>query len=439
MRTNAFRRGLAPALAALAAVFVVASPAAAGNGHFIHGVGAVQSSMGGVGVALPVGTLGALYMNPAMLAEVEGHEFGFSIELVDSKPEVESEVQTPFGPFVGRTENQSDVAVIPSFGWARGIGGGRRVALAMGVLSLAGFGTDYPQDSTNPILLPQPAGFGGVYSSYRFMKIPFAVAWRPADGIALGVSLNAGWASLAAQPFGATAPDCSGPTRCFFPDVSEDSAFGYGVQLGALWTPAPAWSFGASYASEQKFEDFSWNSQVANPGLPSFGTGRQVRFGLDVPQTFAAGIGWTPSERFRAGLDGRWIGYSDTEGFESGFGPDGVARGLGWEDIVIVALGAEYLATPRLALRAGWNRSESAVPDASAFLNVGSPAVFEDHLTLGLGWQLSPGWTVDLGFYRGFESDVTGSFLTPAGPVPGTRVTNEMEVDSGLATITFRM
>lgn len=440
MRLTSVRRRTPLVAAAFAAAALVAGPAGAGNGHFIHGVGAVQSSMGGVGVALPTGTLGALYLNPAMLATVEGHEFGFSIELVDSQPVVESSVQTPFGSFTGRTENESDLAVIPSFGWARGADDGRRVTLAMGVLSLAGFGTDYPQDSTNPILLPQPLGFGGVYSSYRFMKIPFAVAWRPAPELALGVSLNAGWASLAAQPFGGTTPDCSSATRCFVPDVSEDSAFGYGLQVGAVWTPAPAWSFGAAYTSEQSFEDFSWNSRVANPDLPSFGSQREIRFGLDVPQSLAAGIGWTPSSRFRAGLDGRWIGYSDTQGFEAGFDPvTGAPRGLGWEDIVVIAFGVEYQATPRLALRGGWNRSESAVPDSSAFFNVGSPAVFEDHLTLGLGWQLAPGWSVDLGVYRAFEAEVTGTFVTPAGPVPGTRVTNEMEVDSGLATITFAM
>ena len=43
---------------ALAAAALLVTPASATDGHFLHGVGAVNSSMGGAGVAQPRTLLG---------------------------------------------------------------------------------------------------------------------------------------------------------------------------------------------------------------------------------------------------------------------------------------------------------------------------------------------------------------------------------------------
>lgn len=430
----------AAALAAAVVSFAAAPAALAGNGHFLHAAGAVHSALGGAGTALPAaGTLGALYVNPALLAAApEGHSFELGVELADSNPEVESSVQTPFGTFSGRTEDDGDLAMIPSFGWSRGTRGGTRAAFGMGVLSLAGFGTEYPQDATNPILAPQPQGFGALYSGYRFIKLPFAAAWQVTPELAVGASLNGGWASLSAVPFGGAAPDCTPPATCFFPSLTEDSAFGYGLQAGLYWRPTPTWGFGLSYSTEQEFEDFEWHTTRANPLRPDFGTARTVEFQLNVPQTASVGVGFTPNERLSVGLDARWIDYDGTQGFGSGFDPStGAVAGLGWDEIVVWALGAEYRFGPALALRGGWNRSESAVTPDSTFLNVGSPAVFEDHLTLGLGLRLYDELELNLAAYRAFENEVSGQFLSPAGPVPGTSVTNRMSVDSAVMSLRF--
>src|SRR5215510_1964156 len=89
---------------------VLAAPAAyAGNGHMLHGIGAVNSSMGGAGVALPIDPLGALLLNPALLTDLDGSRFSFSAEYNTQKNAVSSRV----GPFSGRTEDDSDPALIP--------------------------------------------------------------------------------------------------------------------------------------------------------------------------------------------------------------------------------------------------------------------------------------------------------------------------------------
>lgn len=439
MSSQTVLRTAAACAAAIGLSLLVAPPLSAGNGHFIHGVGATNSSMGGAGAALPNTPLGALAYNPALLTELEDHRFEFGVELVATDTTVSSTVETPFGPIGGRTEDDTDLANVPSFAWSRGPEDGN-TAFGVGFLAMAGFGTDYPQDPTNPILAPQPQGFGSVFSSYRMLRMPAAVAWRLSDRLSLGLSLNLGWASLEARPFGGAAPDCSSPVSCFFPTLNDDSAIGYGATLGLHYRPSDAWAFAAAYHSEMSFEEFEWNTTVANPDLPTFGTARRVEFTLDSPEMLVLGTAWRPNDRLSVALDGRWIGYEDTQGFGRGFDPrTGAALGLGWDDITVLALGVELRATPAVALRAGYNRSDSAVPPESAFGNVASPAVFEDHLTLGLGWQAYDALEINLGVYRVFENEVTGPFVGPQGPVPGTSVTNTMQIDSGLLTFTFHL
>jgi len=95
----------------------------------------------------------------------------------------------------------------------------------------------------------------------------------------------------------------------------------------------------------------------------------------------------------------------------------------------VVAVGAEFKATPSLLLRAGWNWGRSPIKDQSSlsyapsvripdlkapfspyqvyWMNlVGFPAVAEHHLTLGLGWKVNPNFTLDLSYVYAFPSTV---------------------------------
>jgi long-chain fatty acid transport protein len=412
---------------ALLLVLVLATPAAyAGNGHFLHGIGAVNSAMGGAGVALPIDPLGALLLNPALLTDLDGSRFSFSAEYNTQKNAVESRV----GPFSGRTEDDSDPALIPAFGWTRHKSGSR-LAYGMGFLGLAGFGADYPQDSTNPILAPQPQGFGRVYSNYQFMKVPLVVAWRVNESLSLGVSLNTARASLTADPAGFAAPDCSGPAGpCFFPRVNSDSAWGYGLGVGVFYKINPAFALGLSYNTETDFEDFEWNSAVANPNLPTFGRNRKIELQLNAPAVLVGGLAYTPSDRLAIAVDGKWINYENTEGFKDV---------LGFQDITVFDAGVQWRATDRFILRAGYNRGENPIPEERTFLTVPVPAIFEDRVAAGFGTRVNDNLELDAAYYHVFENRITGPFLGPTGPVPGTSVTTEMAMDSIVLTFSFNL
>lgn len=427
---------LAP-LAAAAAVTTLlafaafgAPPAAAGNGHFLHGVGAVNDAMGGAGVGLPNDTLGALNLNPALLTELDGNGFEFSAEYATAGNAVSSQV----GPFSGRTEEAGRPPLIPAFGFTRHAPGGV-FAYGVGFLGLAGFGVDYPQDPRNPILSPQPQGFGRVYANYQFLKVPVVAALRLSPQWSVGAAFVTGRSQLTADPAGFAAPDC-GPNGCFYPRVNTDSAFGYGAQVGVHFRPTPVWAFGASYATEQRFQSFEWNSTHANPALPDFGTARHISFRLDNPATAVAGIGITPTPALKFAIDGKWIDYSHTTGF-SGFGlaPDGHALGLGWRSITVFDAGGQLQATPWLTLRLGYNHAENAIPDKSAFFNVASPAIWGNHVTGGVGVRVDSALTLNLAYYQALKARIIG----PLYPVPGGVVSDEQSLRSLVATFSFKL
>lgn len=415
-----------PALLA-AALTLTALPAWAGNGHVLHGIGATNSAMGGAGVALPNDALGALHLNPALLADLEGSHFEFSAEYNKAKNAVESSA----GPFSGRTEEAGDTALVPAFGFTHKKDGSN-FAYGVGFLGMAGFGADYPQDSTNPLLAPQPQGFGRVYSNYQLMRVPNALAWKINDSLSLGVALNVARAALTANPAGFAAPDCSGPAGpCFVPSVNQDSAWGFGASVGIRYAINPTFAIGAAYNSEIDFDEFVWNTAHANPGLPNFGTARKIELQLNFPATYTAGIAITPGDRLAIALDGKLITYEDTEGF---------AEVLGFEDINVIALGVQYKATDRFTLRAGYNKSDNPIPAERTFFTVATPAIFEDHYTLGIGVQATDNMQLNVTYYEVPENRISGPFVSPViGPVPGTRVTTEMAMESIVATFSFHL
>ena len=157
-----------------------------------------------------------------------------------------------------------------------------------------------------------------------------------------------------------------------------------------------------------------------------------------MPAQAVVGTAWSPTSSVDLALDVRWIGYDGVDGLgTSGFNQDGSLRGFGWDDIVVVALGGEWRVGPRWALRAGYNHADSPIREELAFFTTPAPATFEDMATLGLGFKIDEQPAPGPGLLPRLPNDVSGPFVSPAGPVPGTEVTQSNESDSLVATMGF--
>ena len=433
-----------PFAKALVAIAVLAAPQAARatDGHLLHGVGAVNSAVGGIGVASNASLLGSFYANPAGLASFEGTNLEMGFELM--KPD--RTVSSTYGPMSGSTTSDADWTPIPAFGFSTKLSNG--VVIGLSGLGIGGFGVNYAADASNPILMPAPNGFGQVYSNFQLMKISPAVAWNATDKLRVGFAANIDWESLAVTPMPIAAPDYDPGVdltpgtlddRSFYPSAAAaDAVFGFGFQAGLQYAISPSMTLGLAYTSPQMFSDFEFQMTHANPNLPNYGTARTVAFRMDVPAIYGAGLDWAPSERLHLGVDAKYVAYGSTEGFEAkGYNPDGSVKGFGWENITVVAAGVQFKAGERLTLRGGYNYSGNPIPDEQSMFNIPAPAVVQHHITGGFGFAIADGVELNVAAYKALENSIEGAMYRPAA-VPGTSVKSAMSETSMLVGFTFR-
>ncbi len=417
-------------LLALVGLFLVRpSEVSATNGHFLHGVGAVNAAMGGTGVAGAKDVLGAMNLNPAGLMAFQGSRVDLSFELFQADRTLSSDAG-PFG--AGSTRSKKSYVPVPAFGWSNMLDGGK-VVLALGGLGIGGFGVDYPASTSNPILAPRPFGFGQVYSNFQLMKIAPSIAYAASDKLWLGAALNVDWASLAVDPMPAASPDVNmADGSAFYPSATAaDGAFGFGFQAGFIYHVNDLLAVGGSYSSTQWFQDFEFNAMHANPSLQNFGTPREITFALDVPAILSGGVSLLALPNLTLNGDARYIFYENTDGFDkSGFDATGAVQGFGWENILVLAVGAEFLAGDRIALRGGFNHGDNPIPDGLSFFNVAAPAIVQDHLTVGIGLKLNRRFAINAGYYHVFQGKVDGPMYGPQGPMQGTSVKTVMTENS---------
>lgn len=418
----------------LALALALAVPVSATDGHFLHGVGAVNSAMGGAGIAAPGDLLGSMYLNPAGLTTIEGTRVAFGFEMFRPSRTVSSEL-SGFGS--GVTDSKSDFVPIPSFGFS--MKAGERWTLGVAGLGIGGFGVDYPAALDNPILGPRPNGFGQVFSNFQLLKISPAAAIQATDRLSFGFALNVDWATLSVDPFPVASPTVTqgqqGPQAFYSRATASDGAFGLGAQVGMLFQATDAFSIGLAYTSPQYFQDFEFNSMVENPDSPNFGQSRDISFEMDVPPVYGLGLALQPNDQWLLTADGRYITYSDCAGFDkSGFNGDGSVAGFGWDDIWVGAFGVQFAPTSAWALRGGYNYTDNPIPNDLSVFNVPAPAIVQHHLTGGIGYRADNGFGIDLAAYHAFANDISGPFQTPAGVM---NVTNELSETSFLVQFSF--
>lgn len=419
-------------IAALSLVLATVRPAAATNGHVLHGVGAINQSLGGAGIATSLDVIGANGNNVSSIAYLDGNSIAFNAEVFIP----DRSMTASFGPIGGTVDSATREAVIPGFGIAYHIDDEWTVGFTG--LGIGGFGVDYPANSANasgnfnPLALPQPAGFGAIYSNYNLLQLTPSVAWKILPNVAIGVGGNVNWSSLSADPFPATPPDASG-----YPDATHTaSAWGAGFTAGVTYKPIDELALGAVIKSPQWFNSFRWHGQYPDGAPASFG------YRLNYPMIIGVGGAYTPLPEWLVASDVKWINYAGTDGFgqknfaTSPTGP--YVRGLGWENIWTFSLGVQYKVVPRVPLRIGYNFGQNPIPSNQQFINAFAPAIVQHHLTLGFGVDVTSALQLNVAYYHAFQNSESGPFLSNGSPaygpinqpIPGSKITNRLSENS---------
>ncbi len=449
-----------------ALMVAVASPIWAGNGHLLHGIGPVNSSMGGAGVGLPTDAITAVYTNPALLTQLEGWQVDFGVELFQDAPEVRStgpvfdksvggnsRSNHPIVGFVTRTnEADTDSGVIPAFGWSYNPPNSP-FAYGFGLLGFAAFRTDWPGNENDAAFQPQPFGYGRTHTDLVITKIPLAVGYQVNDKLSLGFALNVFRGTFGVSPFPVAPADCSttyggfrnevadpniDPTDayCYYPPASQQvEAWAFTPQVGLFWQINSTWSFGFNYLAPQSFSEYEWNAIHANPALTNYAEERSFGEDVDGPPSWTAGFGIRPNPKLQIAIDAKFVEYTSTDGFKGQFfdPQTRILRGIGWDDIWIAMIGVQYEASPKLTVRGGLNFNDTPITSERVFQSLGTPSTFQEHYTFGLGIKASPKLTINLAAYYTPRDEVSGQFLSYEGHVDGTEFAISDEIKSVLA------
>jgi len=439
-RPGILSRGLALSLVVLA---LSGTPARAQIGLLFSGTGPVNRSMGGAATATALDATGALFWNPATLSGLGSSEIAFGVELLAPQERLASGVA---GGALGPTGPQGSV-----FGSDRGDVGvfplpsaalsyrpdGSAWTFGLGIFEVAGFGTNYPASSFNPVLTAQPPrgiGLGPVYSELQVLEVAPALSYQLTPRLSVGGGPLLALANLRADPGVITAPDPTGNGFATYPPATHTRfAWGGGFQAGAYYTFDDGWRLGASVQSPRWFERFHFQSATPTGQPHNFG------FNTDLPMVVSVGSAYSGFDRWLLAADVRYVDYGNADGLrQSGFDPSGAVRGLGWRSVWALSLGAQYQVTDALALRLGYSANQSPIDRANTFVNVAAPTILEHTVYLGASWNVSKDLSLSVAYAHAFQNALSGPFVTPVGSLPGTSVTSVVSADTFLLGATVR-
>lgn len=209
----------------------------------------------------------------------------------------------------------------------------------------------------------------------------------------------------------------------------EGKDWGYGFNLGYLYSPAPGTRFGIAYRSSISHKlggsadwDFSTltTDRVVNAVIEaaSHHEDSPGRVKLHTPETLSVNGYHEFDARWAGMFDVTWTRNSRLENINIEFldtdNGDLVIRQQ-WKNTVRVALGANYKLNDRVLLRAGIAHDEAPVR-SDALRHAALPDSDRNQLSFGANWKLSPNSSLDLAYtYLDFK-DASSTYKNDCRP-----------------------
>ncbi len=377
---------------------------------------------------------------------------------------------TPQG---GTVESENNDFFIPNFGFSYQIDD--KSAVGVSVFGNGGMNTDWrsrdtlnnlgtfagnfpfanPPSYNNPMdprfgmQVPGTTQLGGGNAGVNLeqLGISLGYAYDVADNLSLGASFLIGYQTFEAKGLGGF----QGYTQTFtqsmvasqtmsarsannLTDNGDDSAWGYGFQVGALWDINPQFTLGLSYRTKMYMEEFDKYSDLFADGGD-----------FDVPAVGAIGLAYKPDDKWAFALDVQQIWYSDVDAVANknqlntrcdlgaAFGQPSMpgatydssyclggsnGAGFGWGDMTVIKLGAQYAINDQWTVQAGYSHANQPIKGEQVAFNTLAPAVIQDHWTLGASYKMRPNYELTFWGMYAPENSVSGPgvFTGPSSP-----------------------
>ena len=396
-------------------------------GHLMQGVGSVNMSMGGASTGQVIDINGALQWNPAGITEFDGTNLSVNAGLFMSNPKLSSTYNDGTNTYSGTTEDQKANSIMPAV--AVTFGKDPNYKFGVSVYGVSGFGVEYPQSMTNPILSPMM--FGKMQSNYMLMQVGFAYAYKLNKNLSIGIQPNISYSALKIQPNPLAAPNAYGYSKS-----DNATAFGYGAQVGVYYKSDKGFKVGASYKTPVFFNEFKFENTYNDN---SKGTNN---FTMNFPAIYSIGAGYS-NKIVDFAIDYRYVDYENTKGFEAkgwafdsntGY-PTGAVSGFGWQSINVVSAGLQYKGFAKFPVRIGYTYSGNPIRPELTMFSVPASAIIKNAFEFGVGYKATDKLTLNANYHYGTSSGATkGNLLNPMmisptnmyGAIPGSSVSYEM-------------
>jgi long-chain fatty acid transport protein len=369
------------ATAGSAALFAMTPNAHATNGDQMIGVTATQWGMAGAVVAAPQDA-GTIMTNPAGLAELGMQEVRFDMGFGLLNPPRKA----------NGVDSDSDYYLIPSGAVAFKVN--EQLYLGMGMAGLSGMGVDFGD------IAASVPGAQSVVTTKQFYKIAPGFGYRVNDKFSFGAALNIDYQSLAIYNKDFTLP--------------QNQVYGFGATAGLIYKLNEQVQLGASWISKQNMSEFRWNT--SSTGTPPVATtGGEISMTMDAPQQFALGVAFKPRPGMLIEADVKYIQFSDVLDSIAVSRPAGytgtvpASFNFGWENQTVFAIGIQQEINPKTTVRMGFNYGKSPIGPEDVNANIGSLAITESHLSLGVTRKLSDKVSGSLSYMHAFSNEITSS------------------------------
>lgn len=362
------------AAAVSAALYSFALNAHATNGDQMMATSAAQAGMGGATVAQAQDALTVL-VNPAGMADLGMTEMRMDLGFGLLNPPRE----------VNGQESDSNWYLMP--GGAAAFKVNDRLFLGMGLGGIAGMGVNVPD------ILPAATGYQAVVTTKQVFRFSPAAAFKVNDALTLGASLN-----IVNQSLAMSIPGGGGN----YVALPQNGQFGLGATLGLTYKINPKLQAGLTYTSKTDVATMEYNTPTG-----------QTSFDMDMPASLALGLSFKPMPGLQVEFDIKQYAFEDVmESIPVTNPPVGFPSALkfGWEDQIVYAIGVKK-DMGKMAVSLGYNYGKSPIGTEDVNMNLGSTAIVESHLSVGLTRKFSDKVSGSFAYTHAFGNDLTSSVV----------------------------
>jgi long-chain fatty acid transport protein len=323
-----------------------------------------------------------IFFNPAGMTLLPDRQVVMAGHLIAPNAEFNGTVSAPIGG--GNGGDAGGLAFVPNGYFAFRLT--PDVHLGIGMFAPFGLKTEYDTSWKGRI--------HAIESEVKTININPSIAWRANERLSLG-------AGLSLQYVEATLSNATGAGSPVPVGLVKGDDYGWGFNLGVLWTVQEGTRVGLAYRSEIDHTlegDFRQNGAVIFP---------TVYADVTLPDSLALSVSHRVNDQWDILADVTWTGWSDFEELLIRR-PNNIPLSQvdeKWDDSLRFSVGANYRLNESITLRGGVAFDQTPVSDTYRTARI--PDEDRTWVAFGVQYRLSPKSLIDVGYAHLFVKDAS--------------------------------